>query len=253
VVSKVADQEMSLVDHLGELRKRLIYTALAFFVFIIIGFVYTRDIYNFLIKDLGKELTAIGPTEILWTHFMIAAVFGIILTIPFAAYQVWAFVSPALKPSERKKTIWFIPALFFLFLLGLCFGYFVILPIVLKFLINLGEGMFNVMFTAEKYFSFVFNMTIPFAVLFELPLVIMFLTAIGILNPMYLSKVRRYAYFVLIVIAICITPPDFISDFLVAIPLLIVYEISISVSKITYKRRMKRMIQSQQEFMNDSE
>ncbi|WP_188388664.1 twin-arginine translocase subunit TatC [Priestia taiwanensis] len=242
---------MTVIDHLGELRKRLIYTALAFLVFIIVGFVYTKEIYHFLIKDLGQPLTAIGPSEILWVHFMIAAVFAFILTIPFAAYQIWAFVSPALKPQEKRKTIWFIPALFMLFLLGLAFGYFVILPIVLKFLMNLGEDMFNVMFTAEKYFSFVFNMTIPFAVLFELPLVIMFLTAIGILNPMYLAKVRRYAYFILIIIAVCITPPDFISDFLVAIPLLIVYEISISVSKITYKRRMKRMIQEQEDFTHN--
>jgi sec-independent protein translocase protein TatC len=244
------DQEMSLVDHLGELRKRLIYTALSFMVFVTIGFIYTKDIWAFLTKDLDQNLTALGPSEILWAYFMIAAVFAVILTIPFAAYQLWAFISPALKPNERKKTIWFIPALFVLFLLGLSFGYFVIFPIVLDFLMNLGDGMVSEMYTAEKYFSFLFSMTVPFAVLFELPLVILFLTAIGIVNPMYLSKMRRYAYFILVVIAICISPPDFVSDFLVAIPLLVMYEISISVSKIAYKRRMKRAIQTQEEFMH---
>ena len=108
--------------------------------------------------------------------------------------------------------------------------------------------MFLTNFTAEKYFKFVFNMTIPFAVLFELPVVIMFLTSLGIVNPYVLHKMRKYAYFVLVVIAVCITPPDFMSDFIVTVPLLLLYEISISLSKFVFKRRQKREALLEAEF-----
>ncbi|WP_129726515.1 twin-arginine translocase subunit TatC [Ectobacillus funiculus] len=234
------DQEMSVVDHLSELRKRIIITMIFFFIFLTVGFMYTKEIYTFIVKDLPMKLTVLGPSDILWIYFIIASVFSIVCTIPFAALQLWLFVKPALSPNEQRATLLYVPALFLLFAGGLCFGYFVILPFVLQFLVNLGKEMFQSMFTTEKYFEFVLNMTLPFAVLFELPVIAMFLTSIGLLNPIALQKVRKYAYFVLIVIAVSITPPDFVSDFSVAIPLLFIYEISISVSKFVYKRRLKR-------------
>lgn len=134
-------------------------------------------------------------------------------------------------------TLAYIPALFCLFIIGLAFGYFVILPMIFQFLMQLGGDMFVTSFTADRYFQFILNMTIPFGVLFELPVVIMFLTTLGILNPFVLSKVRKHAYFVLVLIAVVITPPDFMSDFLVTIPLLLLYEISISLSKFVYRRK----------------
>ena len=109
-----------------------------------------------------------------------------------------------------------------------------------QFLLNLGGDLFLTNFTVEKYFKFLFNMTIPFGVLFELPVVIMFLTSLGLLNPYVLQKIRKYAYFILVVVAVCITPPDFMSDFVVAVPLLLLYEISITLSKLVFKRRQKR-------------
>ena len=118
----------------------------------------------------------------------------------------------------------------------------------MNFLIELGGEMMVTNFTAEKYFRFIFNTTIPFGVLFELPVVMMFLTSLGIINPYVLSKIRKYAYFVLIIIAIFISPPDFMSDFLVAVPLIFLYEISVSFSKIVYKRKLKKEKQWQEEF-----
>jgi sec-independent protein translocase protein TatC len=231
------DQEMTLVEHLNELRKRLIIVAVALIAFFVLGFVFVQDLYRWLIEDLDVKLTILGPTDILWVYFMLAGVFAITLTIPVFVWQTWLFVKPALTPKERKITLSYIPATFILFVLGLCFGYFVVLPIVFRFLIGLGDDMFATMFTTEKYFRFVLHMTLPFAVLFELPVIVMFLTSIGLINPYALQKVRKYAYFVLIVVAVSITPPDFISDFLVTIPLLLLYEISISISKFVYKKR----------------
>jgi sec-independent protein translocase protein TatC len=236
-------EEMSVVEHLSELRKRLIITALTFIVFMAIGFTYTKDIYSFLVKDLDVPLVVLGPGDILWIYFIIAAVFAFICTIPIAAVQVWLFVKPALLPHEQKMTLLYIPALFILFVGGLCFGYFIIMPTVFSFLLSLGTDMFQEMFTTEKYFEFVMNMTLPFAVLFELPAVAMFLTSIGLLNPIALQKIRKYAYFVLIVIAVCITPPDFLSDFLVSVPLLLIYELSIALSAYVYRRKIKKAAQ----------
>ena len=98
----------------------------------------------------------------------------------------------------------------------------------------------DISFTADRYFKFIINISLPFGVLFELPIVMMFLTSLGIINPYVMAKVRKYAYFVLIVIAVVITPPEFMSDFVVSIPLLLLYEISISLSKIVYKRKQKK-------------
>ncbi|WHX98985.1 twin-arginine translocase subunit TatC [Neobacillus sp. DY30] len=242
------DKELQLVDHLDELRKRIIISAVAFVIFFIVGFIYVTDIYDWLVRGLDVKLIVLGPSDIIWVYFMIATVIAIAGTIPVLASQIWMFVKPALKPIEKRITLSYIPALFILFIVGLSFGYFIIFPMVLEFLVNMGADMFVTNFTAEKYFRFLMNMTLPFGVLFELPAVVMFLTALGIINPFVLSKIRKYAYFVLILIAIVITPPDFMSDFVVTLPLLLLYEISINLSKFVYKKRMKKLEEQEEEF-----
>ncbi|MFP7297957.1 twin-arginine translocase subunit TatC [Neobacillus niacini] len=242
------DKELQLVDHLDELRKRIIITAFAFVVFFIVGFIYVTDIYDWIVRDLEVKLIVLGPSDIIWVYFMIATVIAIAGTIPVLAAQIWLFVKPALKPIERKITLSYIPALFILFIVGIAFGYFIIFPMVLEFLVKMGADMFVTNFTADRYFRFIMNMTIPFGVLFELPAVVMFLTSLGIINPFVLAKIRKYAYFVLILIAIVITPPDFMSDFVVTLPLLLLYEISINLSKVVYKKRMKKLQEQEEEF-----
>ena len=236
----MGDKELNLIDHLDELRKRLIISVGAFLVFFVVGFIYVEDIYKWFVRDLDVKLIVLGPSDIIWVYFMIASVIAIAGTIPVLAIQIWLFVKPALKPIERRISLSYIPALFILFIIGLCFGYFVIFPTVLGFLVELGGQMLETNFTADKYFRFIMHMTIPFGILFELPVVIMFLTSLGVINPYALQKIRKYAYFILIVISIVISPPDFMSDILVAIPLLFLYEISINLSKIVYKRKLKK-------------
>ncbi|MCL6570682.1 MAG: twin-arginine translocase subunit TatC [Bacillus sp. (in: Bacteria)] len=234
------DKELNLLDHLEELRKRLIVTALAFVVFFIAGFMYVDEIYKWFVRNLDEPLMVLGPSDIMWIYFMLATVVALAGTIPVIALQIWLFVRPALRPFERKITLSYIPALFLLFVIGLSFGYFIIFPMVLNFLVSLGADMFVTNFTADRYFSFILNMTLPFGILFELPVVVMFLTSLGIINPFVLARIRKYAYFVLILIAIVITPPDFMSDFVVTLPLLLLYEISINLSKIVYRKRLKK-------------
>ena len=244
------DKELNIVDHLDELRTRLIVTLAAFIIFFVVGFIYVEEIYKFITKDLDVKLIVLGPSDIVWVYFMIAAVIAIAGTIPVLATQVWLFVKPALKPIERKVSLSYIPALFLLFIVGLCFGYFVIFPTIMNFLIELSGEMMATNFTAEKYFRFILTTTIPFGVLFELPVVLMFLTSLGIVNPYVLQKIRKYAYFILILVAIVISPPDFMSDFIVAIPLIFLYEISVNLSKIVYKRKLKKQKKWEEELAN---
>ncbi|QTL49427.1 MULTISPECIES: twin-arginine translocase subunit TatC [Priestia] len=230
--------EMSLMEHLEELRIRIIKTLCAFVVLLIVSFIFVQDIYQWLVKDLDGKLAVLGPSEILWIYMVIAFVFALAFTLPVAAYQVFRFVSPGLKKEEYKVLITFIPFFFLLFVSGLGFGYFVLFPMVLAFLTGLSNDQFSLMFTAEHYFRFMLNLCLPFGFLFEMPLVVLFLTRLGVLNPLRLARARKLSYFALIVISVLITPPDFISDILVIVPLLLLYELSVTISRVVYKKRL---------------
>lgn len=232
--------EMNLVDHLTEMRKRIIIILGSFMLLLILAFVFVKDIYDWIIQDSSIKLAILGPSDIIWVYLTLSGIVAIAGTIPIAAHQIWLFVKPALSSTERKVTLAYIPSLFILFIAGISFGYFVIFPIVFDFLLSLSGDLFMSFFTAEKYFRFMVNIVLPFGCLFELPVIIMFLTSLGILNPYRLQKMRRYSYFGLIVTAVLITPPDFVSDVIVIVPLLFLYECSVLLSKIVYRRKQKQ-------------
>lgn len=248
----MADKELNLTDHLDELRKRLIITLFAFIVFFIVGFVFVKDVYHWLVRDIDVKLMVLGPGDIIWIYFTLASVVAIAATIPILALQLWLFVKPALRPFERKVTLSYIPALFILFIVGISFGYFILFPTVLGFLVDLGGDMLATNFTADKYLRFIMHMSLPMGFLFELPVVVMFLTSIGVINPILLRKIRKYAYFVLAIIAVSVTPPDFISQTLVLIPLFGLYEISVQLSKIVYRKKLKKQKEWDEEFSEES-
>ncbi|MBO8155020.1 MAG: twin-arginine translocase subunit TatC [Bacillaceae bacterium] len=232
------DQEMEVTEHLSELRKRLLWSFLVFVLFFIVGFIYVEDIFRFFENDAQFEFIVLGPGEILWIYMIIASIVAVALTLPFLSLQIWLFVKPGLTPKERRVTITYIPAIFLLFVGGLFFGYFVIKDLILNFLLSLNEGMFEEMFTAEKYFRFIMQVTLPFAFFFEIPIISMFLTSLGIINPMVLKKVRKYAYFVLVILGTMLSPPDFILQLVVAIPLIVLYEVAIVTSQVVYRRKL---------------
>ncbi|MEH6943157.1 twin-arginine translocase subunit TatC [Bacillus sp. JJ722] len=234
------ERSMNTIEHFSEMRKRIIYTLVVFLLLFCVSFIFVEEIYQFLVKDLTVKLAVLGPSDILYVYVLLSGVASIAATIPFASHQLWLFVKPALTKKEQKIALAYIPALFFLFIAGILFGYLVLMPLVLSFLMTLSDDMFNTFFTTEKYFRFLLQMTLPFGVLFELPVVIMFLTSLGILNPYRLQKVRKYAYFLLIVISVFITPPDLISDVIVIVPLILLYESSVSLSKIVYKKKQMK-------------
>lgn len=231
------DKEMNLVGHLSELRNRLIITALFFVIFFIIGFIFWKDIYLFLQKDFTFDLNITGPGEIIWIMVSIAGIIALIGTLPILSLQLWLFVKPGLTTRERKVSLTYVPAVFFLFVIGLIFGYFMFIKLILPFLLSLNDGMFNQIFTVERYFRFMFHLILPFAFIFEVPIVAMFLTSLGIITPMFLRKIRKYAYFILLIIGGLITPPDIFLQLIVFAPLCILYEISIYLSSVVYRKK----------------
>jgi sec-independent protein translocase protein TatC len=237
-------ENMEIVDHLDELRKRIIIILATFIAAFITAFIFVQDIYDWLTKDLEMPLAVLGPLDIILIYFSIAAVVSLALAVPVIVLQIWLFVKPGLTPEEQKASLMYIPASFVLFAGGLAFGYFIVIPIVLDFLLNLGAGTFETMFTADRYFQFVLRMTVPFSILFEMPLVVMFLTSIGVITPHGMHKNRKYAYFAIVIVSVLVSPPDFLSDVLVIVPLIFLYEASISLSRIVYKKRMRRLRES---------
>ncbi|GAB2575026.1 twin-arginine translocase subunit TatC [Gracilibacillus alcaliphilus] len=247
--STTTETEMGYLDHFAELRKRLIWTAVVFVIFFIVGFYFEKHIRAFLLDQIDLTLHLIAPEEILWIIITIAFIVALIATLPFLCVQIWLFIKPALTQKERKAALAYIPVIFILFLIGLGFGYYIFSSLILPFVLSLNGDMFDTIFTVERYFRFMFNVILPFAFFFEVPVITMFLTSLGIVTPAFLSKTRKYAYFILIIIGTMITPPDFILQIVVAIPLIILYEISITLSRIVYRKKEAK----HREFMENGE
>src|SRR5699024_3564112 len=172
---------------------------------------------------------------------------ALILTLPVLSLQLWLFIRPGLTKSERRASLAYVPAIFLLFVIGLVFGYVMFIKLILPFLLALNDGMFNELFTVERYFQFLLRITIPFAILFEIPIILMFLTSLGIVTPSFLRKTRKYAHFILLVVGALVTPPDVILQLAVAIPLFVLYEISIYLSTIVYLKKRQKHIEYMEE------
>lgn len=226
---------MTLTEHLEELRKRLI-KSLIFIIAASCGlYAFVDRILPSLVKPVGG-LIFIAPHEAFISRIKIAFFGGLFLSLPFVLYQIWRFISLALKPNERKYTLIFGPFSLVVFFIGASFGYFIIIPVGIKFLLGFATDLIRPMISVSKYISFVGILTLNFGLVFELPLVALFLTKIGLLTPQLLSKRRRHAAVLIFIVAAILTPPDIITQCLMAIPLLILYEISIFFSKFVYNR-----------------
>ena len=204
--------EQTLVEHLSEFRKRLIITIIFFIAAFLVSLLFCSDIYKLLTASFKQKLTVLGPNDILSIYLMLAGICAFSL--------IWAFIRPALKEKEAKAILSYVPATFILFVTGLSFGFFIVTPALLNVLLSFGKDLFNIQLTANNYLTFVLHTSLPLGVIFELPVIVAFLTSLHILTPQYLIKNRRYGYFILLVVAVVLTPADFISDLTMAAPLI---------------------------------
>ncbi|MBU5443437.1 twin-arginine translocase subunit TatC [Paenibacillus sp. MSJ-34] len=251
-MSKKREDAMSLFEHLGELRRRIIYILVVLVVMMVGGLLVAEPIFSYIIstKEASQiTLHAFSLWDAIGYYMKIAFVVALVVTLPFTLYQLWAFVSPGLREVERKATLRYIPFVFVMFVIGLAFAYFVVFPLAFNFTTNMTRHLgLQETYGISQYFSFLLNILIPISLLFELPIVIMFLTRIRILNPKRLRKMRRVAYFVLIFIGVTITPPDLVSDSLVAIPLILLYEFSVFLSTAVYRKQLEEDRAWEEEF-----
>ena len=231
------DRQLTFFEHLDELRGRIVKSLLVLSVTTVFSYQYIKSILPFLIKPIGKVVFT-SPAEAFIAYFMLALFGGVFLSMPFLLYQTWKFFSAALSEGEKKYVVIFVPLTFIFFFVGCVFGYFVLLPMMLKFFLSFESPYLIPMINISKYISFVISVIFSAGISFELPLVIIFLTRIGIVTPNFLVQKRRHAIVIIFILSAVLTPsPDFFSQFVMAIPLIILYELSIIFSKWTFRTK----------------
>jgi len=265
-MSNRSKTEMSFLEHLEELRWHIIRSVLAIVFFAILAFIFNKLIFqyvliapqypefptNYILCKLAtltnspslcintKPLTLISTS--LFGQFSasmsVSAIAGFILASPFVFWEFWKFISPALNSNERKHAGGAVFAISGLFLIGILFGYFVIVPFTIHFLgtYSVSEKVNNFI-TINSYFSAVASSALASGLIFELPVLSYFLSKIGLITPQFLRKYRRHAIIVILIVAAVISSPDVITQVMVAIPLLLLYEISIWISVMVYKKK----------------
>jgi sec-independent protein translocase protein TatC len=246
-------KEMSFLDHLEELRWHLVRSAAAVVIFGVLAFIGGKPFFELImygpktadfwtyrtICKLSETLCFSPPEFDLMTvilgeqfivHFKFAIMIGLVFGFPYIFWEFWRFIKPGLYPDEKKAARGVVFICSFLFITGVFFGYFIISPFAITFLVGYDLGAISTPSLAS-YVDYMTMFTLPVGVVFELPVVVYFLTKIGLVTPSFLKSYRKHAFVVIIILAAIITPPDVVTQFLVGIPLYILYEISIIISK----------------------
>jgi sec-independent protein translocase protein TatC len=245
MTTTVRDKELSLIQHLGELRDRLVVAAIALIITTGIAFYFGTPIIRLLLVPVDCQfipvyacnptpthLVAFSPTENFTTYFRVALFAGIALAMPVILYEIYAYIDPALLPSERRFVRFMGLPVIFLFMLGMAFCYFVLLPNAIKFLINFGSEVIENQLRASDYLSFVTIFILGMGVVFEVPVIIYALVRIHVVSRDWLTKQRRYVFLLVFVIGAFITPtPDPFNQTLVAIPMYLLFELGLFLAR----------------------
>ena len=223
---EVIDDKMSLVDHLQELRKRLITAIIAVVVGSTICYFYAAELVHFITAPAGK-LYYMSPGEAFFSYLRVSFFAGFLLALPVVLYQVWAFVVPALSNKERLASFILVPTSVALFLIGLAFSYIWVLPAGIKFFMGFSTEDLQPMLSLGQYLSFVISFLLPFGFIFELPLLIVVLANFGIIGSEFLTSKRKHVLVLSFVVGAIISPtPDVFSQTMIAVPVIVMYEMS---------------------------
>lgn len=233
------DKKLTILRHLSELRHCLIKCVIAVLITTIISFVFAKQIFHVLILPTGGiNLIFIEMTEMIGTYMKVSLTSGIILAMPYLIYQLIMFVSPALTHREKKYVFLILPWIVLMFAAGVAFGYFILLPPATKFLITFGTDIATPQIKIGNYISIVTRLLLAIGLVFEMPVVTTFLSRLGIITPKWLSDKRKPAIIFAFILAAIITPTfDPINQSLVALPLIILYEMSIWLAKLVQRKQ----------------
>jgi len=236
------------MGHIKELRKVLLICAYAVAAGTVAGWVFSDVAYRFLAEPIMQieqvSFITITPLEPILVKLKVSFVIGICVTSPIIIWQVWSFVLPALKKHEKKYLYIIVPSSLLLFIGGVAFAFLVVLPTGLKVLMLIGgEAVpYTPLLTKSSYLNFILTFILTFGLVFQLPVVLLLLIRIGLLNPRTLAKYRKWAFFFIIILAVLVSPtPDLPTQFLLAGPMYLLYEISIWLGLLMVKRRQKQL------------
>jgi sec-independent protein translocase protein TatC len=239
--------EMPFLDHLEELRWRIIWSLAALVVGVGLALVLVMKL-NILTWMQGPMLPYLHGRRLVYTHpgegfsilLQAAIIVGIVIALPVILYQVWAFLSPALHRHEKRVVVPVIFGAVALFIAGAALAWYFVLPMTLKFLSSVGDEAFDQMITVSEYFGFVTSLVLAMGAVFELPIAVLLLSAFGLVTPQFLSKFRRHAIVGSYLVAAIITPGDLlVTSVALMVPLYLLYELSIILSRIVYRRRQR--------------
>lgn len=222
-----------LIEHLIELRNRLVQVALVMLVVFLILFNWKAEIYHLLADPLlsalpaGSKMIATDVTSSFFVPLKVTGMVAFLLTLPFTLYQAWAFVAPGLYQHEKRLVMPLLISSFFLFIVGMAFAYFLVFPVVFGFMAKATPEGVAMMTDIDKYLSFVLGMFIAFGITFETPVVVMVLVRMGLVSVEKLREVRAYVIVGAFVIAAVVTPPDVLSQVMLAVPLWLLYEVGV--------------------------
>lgn len=250
---------MPLTEHLSELRKRIFISLGSVGLLFIVCFNYSENLFSILVFPLKAEVRVISsspfvtisekpaaslvflaPAEAFWMHLKVAFIASCVLSLPVIFLQFWKFISPGLMPKEKKYAIPFLFSATLLFSAGAVFCFLVILPFAMTFLLGYKTANITPMLSVGSYVDFCLKFILAFGAIFELPLVIIFLTRFGLVTPGTLARHRKYAILVAFILAAVLTPtPDAFNQVLMAIPIIVLYEIGILFSRIMMRREQR--------------
>ncbi|AKL94359.1 twin arginine-targeting protein translocase TatC [Clostridium aceticum] len=236
------DIQLTLIEHLGELRKRIIIIAISIIAGALISYNYIDKIMKYIIKP-GKSLEFIyvSPPELFLEYVKISFVVGTTMALPIILFQIWLFIRPGLKGKEQKYLLLAMNMGILFFIIGIAFAYFIVIPIIIQFFVSISVDKVSPLFSFAKYVSFMSSLLLSFGLIFELPMLVLLLTQLGLINPNMLKKHRKIAVFIIFLLATILTPPDIVSQFLLAGPMILLYEFSIFLSSFVYSAKNKKI------------
>jgi len=243
----------TILEHLNEFRVRLTWAVGGLVVATVISFAFTEQLLEFLIKPYGEQLQTLSPTEGIETYFKVALMSGVIISMPWILYQLWLFITPGLHGNERRFVYIFVPSATFLFLLGVAFAWLVLLPAAILFLSTFMSEIFWAQWTSNEYIGFATTFLFWLGLSFELPLIIYFLSRVGVITSQTLREHWRVAIVGIAVLAALVTPSiDPVTMLLTMIPLVILYGLSIFLASIGQKQ-FQRSVALQMEEQEQAE
>ncbi len=223
--------ELPLQEHIGELRKRLIVVLVFLFLCFIAGFGFSDFFIKRIMNDLifleNVKVVGLSPVEYILTQIKVGLLAAFIISLPVLIYQILVFIRPGLNKKEKEGIKMVLPSFILLFMIGIVFAYFIFLPIAIYFLGNLSLGIVENMWSIGKFIDFVLMSCLVFGLVFQMPLLLIILNKLGVVNVWVLKKYRAHVYVIIFLAAALITPPDIVTQLIIGLPLVLLYEVSL--------------------------